>query len=186
VNHLRSCARAAILAAPLAACGPAEQSDANVVRGRGLQPAALPAPAEASVYDAAVRAAFDVGPELTLLVHPHRLPRTAGYDGGDSLPASLVQSLRERGVVRGTCEPVRDAPRNTPRCPAQRPGYVVRGSDVLRVSRDTVEMYFAAERFAPATGPKPEALRFEKIYQLVGGGTAWRVVREARVPEPSR
>jgi hypothetical protein len=185
VNRLRSCARAAILAAPLA-CGPAEPSDANVARGRGLQRVALPAPAEASVYDAAARAAFDVAPDLVLLVHPRRLPRTAGYEGGDSLSASLVQALRERGVVRGTCEPVRDAPRNTPRCPAQRPGYVVRASDVLRVSRDTVEMYFAAERFAPATGPKPEALRFEKIYQLVGGGTAWRVVREARVPDPSR
>jgi hypothetical protein len=170
----------------LAACGPAEPSDANVARGRGLQRVALPAPAEASVYEAAVRAAFDVGPDLLLLAHPRRLPRTAGYEGGDTLPAALVQSLRARGVVRGACEPVRDAPRNTPRCPGQRPGYVVRGSDLLRVSRDTVEMYFAAERFAPATGPKPEALRFEKIYQLVGGGTAWRVVREARVPDASR
>jgi hypothetical protein len=65
-------------------------------------------------------------------------------------------------------------------------GYIIRGSDVLRVAGDTVELYFAAERFGPATGQRPEALRFEKIYQLVGRGTEWRVVREARSPEGNR
>jgi hypothetical protein len=44
-----------------------------------------------------------------------------------------------------------------------------------------VELYFAAEAFAPATGRVPPPLRFEKIYQLVGRGEEWRVAREARV-----
>lgn len=133
--------------------------------------------------EAAVRASFDVGPDLVLLLHPRRLPRTAGYEGGDPVPPELVRALLERGVVRGTCEPQRDAPRNTPRCDVPQAGYIIRGSDVLRVAADTVELYFAAERFGPATGQRPEALRFEKIYQLVGRGAAWRVVREARSPQ---
>ena len=64
------------------------------------------------------------------------------------------------------------------------PGYIIRASDILRVSPDTVEIYYSAERFGAATGQRPEALRFEKIYQLVGGGSNWRVVREARVRKP--
>jgi hypothetical protein len=135
------------------------------------------------VIDAAVRASFDVGPDLVLLAHPRRLPRTAGYDGGDAMPAALLQGLRERGVVRGVCEPKHEAPRDTPRCPGPQAGYVVRTAPVMRVGRDTVQLNFAAEQFAPATGARPQALRFEKIYQLVGNGGAWRVAREARVRE---
>jgi hypothetical protein len=188
---IRSPARAArtlslLAAVALAACGGAGDDDANVARGRGLKPAALPPVAEARIYDAAARAAFDVGPDLLLLLHPRRLPRTAGADGGESVPADLVRALRARGVVRGVCDPRRDAPRDTPRCDVERPGYVIRGSDVLRVSPDTVELYFAAEAFGPATGQKPQALRFEKIYQLVGRDAEWRVVREARAPESGR
>jgi hypothetical protein len=175
--------RAALAAVFAAACGPAQPDDSDVARGRGLKPAELTPAAEASVYDAATRAAFDVGPGLILLAHPRRLSRTEGYDAGDTLPSVLLRALRSRGVVRGTCDPVRDAPRNTPRCKVPDAGYVVRASDVFRVAADTVQIYFAAERFAAATGAKPEALRFEKIYQLVGGDDAWRVVREARVHE---
>jgi hypothetical protein len=174
-----------ILATALA-CGPSEPDDANIARGRRLPLASLATPAEAGVFDAAVRAAFDVGPGLTLLIHPRRLPRTAGYEGGDSVPAALVQTLRSRGIVAGVCEPQRDTPRNTPRCNSAVPGYIVRASDVFRISRDTVELYFSAERFGAATGARPEALRFEKIYQLVGSGTTWRVAREARVKDPER
>jgi hypothetical protein len=176
--------RRAVLAAIFAAaCGPSGPDDSNVARGRGLKPANLPPSAEASIYDAAVHAAFDVGPDLVLRAHPRRLPRTEGYDAGDSLPSDVLRALRSRGVVRGSCDPVRDAPRNTPRCSGPEAGYVLRASDIFRVGGDTVQLYFSAERFGAATGPRPEALRFEKAYQLVGSGDAWRVIREGRVHE---
>ena len=163
------------------ACTSATPDDANITRGRGLKRAELAPHAEAAVIDAAARASFDVGPGLVLMLHPRRLPRTAGYDGGDSVPAPLVAALRDAGVVRGVCEPQRDAPRNTPRCNVREAGYLLQASDLLRTAGDTLELYFAAERFGAATGPRPEALRFEKIYQLVKEGNGWRVIREARV-----
>lgn len=169
-----------VIATTAVACGPGTD-DSNVARGRGLEPAALPVAAEARIYDAAVRASFDVGPGLTLLLHPRRLPRTAGDGGGDSVPPALVRALREREVVSGVCDPQRDSPKDTPRCDAPMAGYIIRSSDILRVSTDTVEMYFSAERYGLATGQRPEALRFEKVYQLVGSGTTWRVAREGRV-----
>lgn len=169
-----------------AACSSGELDDANVARGRGLKAAQLPVAAQAVVYEEASRAAFNLGPGLVLLLHPVKLPRTAGYTGGDSVPDDLIAALRRRNVVSGTCAPQRDAPRNTPRCPVNVPGYIVRASDILRVAPDSVEIYYSAERFGAATGQRPEALRFEKIYQLVGSGTSWRVAREARVKEPER
>ena len=168
----------------LVACSSAGSDDANVARGRGLKDATLPVAAQAAIYEQASRAAFNLGPDLILLIHPLKLPRTAGYAGGDSVRKDLIAALRKRNVVSGTCTPERDNPRNTPRCPVNVPGYIVRASDVLRVSPDTVELYYSAERFGAATGQRPEALRFEKIYQLVGSGTDWRVAREARVREP--
>jgi hypothetical protein len=173
------------LVALVGACSSGADDDASIVRGRGLTPVALPPAAEASVYDAAVRASFDVSPDLVLLAHPRRLPRSAGSAGGAEVPTALRQALRDRGIVRGSCEPKHDAPRDTPRCAGVAAGYVIRASEPLRVSADTIEIYFAAEAFAPATGARPQALRFEKIYQLVGNGTLWRVVREARVKEAS-
>ena len=146
--------------------------------------ATLPEATQAEIYEQASRAAFDLGPGLVLLIHPLKLPRTAGYTGGDSVPKALITALRRRNVVSGTCTPQRDTPRNTPRCPVNMPGYIVRASDILQVSPDTVEIYYSAERFGAATGQRPEALRFEKIYQLVGSGSDWRVAREARVREP--
>jgi hypothetical protein len=174
----------AAVAALLLGCSSGESDDSNVARGRSLKAATLPVAAQAAVYEEASRAAFDLGPGLVLLIHPLKLPRTAGYAGGDSVPADLIAALRRRSVISGTCTPQRDAPRNTPRCPVNMPGYVVRASDILRVSPDTVEIYYSAERFGAATGQRPEALRFEKIYQLVGSGTTWRVAREARVKDP--
>jgi hypothetical protein len=86
--------------------------------------------------------------------------------------------------VRGSCEPKHASPRDTPRCAGAQIGYVVRASEPFRLGGDTIQLNFAAEAFAPATGARPQALRFEKIYQLVGSGTSWRVAREARVREP--
>ena len=176
----------AILALALSlamACGGNDADDANIARGRKLEPAPLEPAAEASVFDAAVRASFDMSPDLVLMLHPRRLPRTAGYEGGDAVPAALVQALRDRGVVHGVCEPKHEAPRDTPRCTGPLAGYVVRASSPFRASGDTIQINFAAEAFAAERGPRPQALRFEKIYQLVGSGSAWRVVREARVKE---
>lgn len=172
---------AALLALIVVACGPSGPDDSNIARGRGLSPAGLTPASEAAVYDVVTRAAFPVGPDLVLLAHPRRLPRTEGYEGGDSLPSGVLTALRGRGVVRGSCDPLRDAPRNTPRCNVTTSGYIIRASDVFRVGGDTVQVNFFFERFGPATGPRPEALRFEKVYQLVGSGDSWRGIREARV-----
>lgn len=181
---LRRATAAGVLLGIGAACSTGDSGDSNVARGRGLKVASLPVAAQAAIYEQASRAAFNLGPDLILLIHPLELPRTAGYAGGDSVPKELVAALRKRNVVSGTCTPQRDNPRNTPRCPVNVPGYIVRASDVLRVSPDTVELYYSAERFGAVTGQRPEALRFEKIYQLVGSGTDWRVAREARVRDP--
>jgi hypothetical protein len=173
----------ALVGAVACACSSGDTDDGNIARGRGLKPLAMEPASEASAIDAAVRASFDVGPELVLLAHPRRLARFAGYGGGDPLPDALLESLHARGVVRGRCEPKHEAPRDTPRCAGSAAGYVVRMSEPFRVAGDTIQLNFAAEQFAPATGARPQALRFEKIYQLVGRGSAWRVVREARVRE---
>lgn len=167
------------------ACGPGDVK-APVARGKGLEPAALPAPAEARIYDAAIRAAFDTGPGLLLYTHPRRLPRSAGYNGGDSIPTALVTTLRNRGLVKGSCDPERDSPTGTPRCNAPEAGYLIRASDVLRAGKDTVQLYFAAERFGTPSGVKQAPFHFEKIYQLIREGSAWRVVREARVTDDKR
>jgi hypothetical protein len=119
------------------------------------------------------------------MAHPQRLPRTTGYTGGDSVPPALLQALRARGVVRGICRPKHEVPRDMPRCAGPEAGYIIRASPVVQAGRDTLQINFAAEQFAPATGARPQALRFEKIYQLVGTGTSWRVAREARVREPN-
>ena len=179
-----TCGTAAVGLCVALACSGGAPDDSNVTRGRGLKPAALSPVAEAAVYDASVRASFDVDSSLVLFVHPRLLPRTAGNEGGESIPAALVQALRDHGVVRGVCEPKHEAPRDTPRCAGPQAGYVMRASSVVQAGRDTLQINFAAEAFGAETGLRPQALRFEKIYQLVGGGSQWRVVREARVREP--
>ena len=162
------------------ACSGGDPAD-SYVRGHGLNVASLSADAESRIVGAAVGAAFDVTPDLSLRLHPRRLPRTEGDSGGAPVKAMLVRALRDRGVIIGTCEPRRDAPRDTPRCSGPEAGYIIRASDVLAMPADTVEVYFAAETYGAATGRKPDALRFERIYKLVKGGESWRVVREAPV-----
>jgi hypothetical protein len=168
----------------LIACSGGEPDDSNFARGRGLAPVTMQPAAEASVVDAAVRASFDMDPGLVLLAHPRRLPRTAGYEGGEAIPAPLVEALRSRGVVQGTCEPRHEAARDTPRCRGAQAGYVIRVTTPFKSGGDTIQINFMAETFAAATGARPQALRFEKIYRLVGSGTSWRVAQEARVREP--
>lgn len=172
------------LALFVAACKDAGEDERNVARGRGLRPMTLRDDSQVALYRAAIGASFESGPGLTVLLHPRKLPRTAGIAGGDPVPASLVHALREAGVVQGTCEP--PGGRDTPRCDAPAAGYVVRGSDVFRGAGDTVQFYFSAERYATPTSGRQDALRFEKIYQLVPQGSEWRVAREARAPESTQ
>ena len=167
------------------ACAPADDK-APIARGKGLEVAKLPAGAEASIYDSAIRSAFDIAPGLSLYLHPHKLPRTAGYDGGDSVPVRLANVLRQRGLIQGSCDPQRDTPGGVPHCTVPEAGYLVRASDVLQVAKDTVQIYFAAERFGTPTSVKQPPFHFEKIYQLIREGSAWRVVREARVADDKR
>ncbi|CAN5910849.1 hypothetical protein BH11GEM2_BH11GEM2_28100 [soil metagenome] len=162
------------------ACSGADPAD-SYVRGRGLKVASLSADAESRIFGAAVGAAFDVTPDLSLRLHPRRLPRTAGDSGGAPAQATLVRALRDRGVIIGTCEPKRDTPRDKPRCAGPEAGYIIRASDVFAMAGDTLEVYFAAETYGAATGRKPDALRFERIYKLVKRGESWRVAREAPV-----
>src|SRR5215207_1601089 len=112
------------------ACQESEPESAQAVRGPGMKVARLSTDAEAAVYQAALGASFDANSGLTALLHPRRLPRTAGLAGGREVPASLVEALRKRGVVRGTCEP--PGGRDTPTCNAPAAGYVIRGSNVFQ------------------------------------------------------
>ena len=169
-----------LLLAALVACRPEEDS---FVRGHGLTVAAVTPADRAQIVDASIHAAFDVSPDLNLRFHPRQLPRTAGDSGGEPVSPALVKAMRDRGLVSGMCTPVRTSAKNTPHCSTADAGYIIRVSDVFSLSRDTSEIYFAAEKYGAQTGQKPEALRFEKVYQLVKGGQRWRVAREGRLHE---
>lgn len=179
MTQLRRLTVALSLALLGVACTKGDSGDEKVVRGKGLPVLDLHDDAEVALYKAAVGASFEAGPGLTVLLHPRRLPREAGTAGGDVVPASLAEALQKGGVVRGSCEP--PGTRDTPQCAAGSAGYVIRGSDVFRLRGDTVQFHFSAERYATSSSGPQEALRFEKIYQLVPRGNEWRVVREARV-----
>lgn len=153
----------------------------SYARGHKRAVATVSADAESQIIEAAVLEAFDVDPSLTLRAHPRRLPREAGDSGGTPVASGLVRALRDGGLVIGTCEPIRESARDTPRCAGPEAGYIIRASDVFVITRDTFEINLAAEKFGAATGQKPEALRFEKVYQLVRDGQRWRVAREGRV-----
>ena len=78
----------------------------SVVRGRGLIVAPLSAAEQAHVYEAALRAAFEVDDEsLSLLLDPRELPRDIGLAVGPRLPDSVGAELRRRGATKGACEP---------------------------------------------------------------------------------
>lgn len=165
------------------ACAPAvERADES--RSAGLPVAALDEGTEVAVVDAAVRAAFDVGPDLYLLVHPTRLPRGAGTSGGDSLPPALGSALQRAGITRGSCTPARDGDQRAPRCAAARSGYVIRVTEVFQAGGDTVRMNLLSELYATAGGPGQEPFAFEMAYKLVPRGDGrFRVVAEGRVHE---
>lgn len=152
-----------------------------LARGNGLQVASLSVNEQAAVNAAALRAAFDLEPSLSLLMDPVFLPRTAGRAGGTPVPAPLVARLRELGLTRGTCQPPRDAPKKVPECRAELPGYVVRFSEIFARGSDSVQVYLAAKQYRRNATENAQVLDFEKTFKLVKSGAAWRVSNEARL-----
>ena len=151
-------------------------------RSEGMPVAALTAAAQARVFDAAVREAFDVGPGLVLRLSPLLLPDGSGYEGGSPVPDSLRQALVASGVVSGTCSPERESAQRAPVCVAERSGYVVRGSEIFQGRGDTLHLYLASEVYAAKGGPGQQPFTFEMAYKLVPReGGRWRVVAEGRV-----
>jgi len=161
--------------------------DSNAVRGRGLNVAPLSAVAQAHVYEAAARAAFEVNDEsLSLLLDPRELPRDIGLAVGARLSDSIGAELHRRGVTKGTCEPPLASNRASPRCTAALPGYVVRFSPIFTLRGDSVQVYLYAQKYDSPTSGNSDRLRFERAYQVVPNGDAWRAVREGRVPKEIR
>jgi hypothetical protein len=140
--------------------------------------------ARASVYQAALAAAFDLrDPALTLLLDRRKLARVGGMGEEGRLAGPIERELEKRVVVYGECEPPITASRKTPQCMARGPGYVVRFSDVLARGGDSVEVYLAVQKFDTPRTSGSESLRFERAYQLVRRGNGFEPTREARVRE---
>ncbi|MEO8562585.1 MAG: hypothetical protein ABI601_10950 [bacterium] len=176
----RSIAHTAALLAICTSC--AKEEGPVQVRGAGLQVATLDLPQQAAVTAAALAAAFDPDPSLSLLADPVYLPRTAGRTGGGSVAPALIARLKQQGIVRGTCQTPREGPRAVPVCPATLPGYVVRFSEVFQMGTDSVEVYLGATRYRRAPKEPAEVLTFERAYQLKRSRGDWLVMREARLP----
>jgi len=176
----RSIPAAAVFLTLLAAC--AKEEGPVQVRGAGLQVSTLDVAQQAEVNAAAVRAAFDPDPNLSLLADPIYLPRTSGKSGGGSVAPALIARMKQHGVVRGTCQTPREGPRAVPVCPAALPGYVVRFSEIFQLGKDSVEVYLGATRYRRAPKEPSEVLAFERAYQLVRSRGDWVVMREARLP----
>src|SRR3954471_14157473 len=135
----RALARVIPVLALAAAC--AKEERPPEARGAGYQVATFDLNQQSAVNAAVLGAAFDPDPALSLLVDPVYLPRTAGRVGGKSVAPALIARMRERGTVRGTCQTPREGPKAVPVCPAERPGYVVRFSEIFAMGKDSVEVY---------------------------------------------
>lgn len=183
-RHQSSVLRMLSLAGLLVACGKSEGPPA--FRGPGLEAAALEVDQQAAVNAAAVGAAFDPDPNLSLLLDPVYLPRTEGRAGGNPVDPALIARMKQRGTIRGTCQPSRDSVRTVPLCEAALAGYVVRFSEILRrgAGQDSVQVYLAATRYRHEPNEPAELLSFERAYQLARARGQWRVTSEARIPNP--
>ena len=161
--------------------------DSNVVRGRGLTVLTVSAESQASIYEAAARAAFDVSdPALSLLLDPRELPRTTGLEAGGQVGADIIADAKKRGIFKGTCEPSLTATKGTARCKAALPGYVLRFSPIFAERGDTAEVYMYAQRYDTPSSGISETLRFERAYQVIRTPDGWRAAREGRVPKEIR
>lgn len=175
--------RAACVAIVIAACSGHGGTSSPNDRGAGLAVENLSADQQAAAYAAALSGAFDLGPQLVLLLDPAVLPRQRGSESSDSLPAAVARALASRGVIQGLCTAAPSPSRDAPICHAQSAGYKVQFSPVFRLARDTAQVYLVAERFRPASesaGYQPP-LQFEQRYALVRAGQRWRIVREERL-----
>lgn len=147
----------------------------------------MSADARASVYQAALGAAFDLNdPALTILLDRRKLARAGGMAEEGQVPGPVETQLRQRGVIQGTCEPPITESRATPKCVARGPGYVARFSDVFARGGDSVEVHLYVQKFDTPTTGGTESLRFERAYQLVRRGNHYEPTREARVREPAK
>jgi hypothetical protein len=179
VSHSVLTAAALVL---ISACGGSTSKD---VRGRGLAVASLSSVAQAHVYEAAARGAFDVD-NTSLLLDRRLLPREVGLTPGGTLSSDVATEMRRRNAVRGSCQPPLQGTKGAARCTADVPGYVVRFSPVFTLKGDSVEVYIYAQKYdTPASGIS-EPLRFERAYQVVKHGDEWRAAREGRVPKEVR
>lgn len=170
--------RKAFCVVALLACG---EDTSTYARGRGLEVAQLSAAERAKIYAASLGGAFDLDPGLSLLVDTTMLARVGGEGPGGALGADVRAALRGTGVTKGECKPERRAPNRTPVCHADKPGYVVRFSDVFALNGDSVQTHLLADRYdTPATG-EHNRFRIEQAYQLVRRDGNWRVVRKARI-----
>lgn len=157
------------------------------VRGRGLAEAVLPAADQARIYEAAARTAFEVDDAgLSLLLDARQLPRDVGLAASGRVPDSVAAELRQRGIVRGRCEPPLQGTRGAVQCTAARPGYVIRFSPVFALRADSVQVYLYAQKYDTPGSERSQALRFERAYQVVRRGDDWRAAREGRVPKETR
>ena len=173
----------ALLPLALLACG--SDDDLPAVRGPGLTVAALEVPQQAAVNAAAINASFNPDPNLSLLIDPVYLPRSAGRQGGASVAPALIARMKQQGTIRGTCQTPRDQARSVPLCPAPMSGYVVRFSEILGLGTgsDSVQVYLAATRYRHTPKEPAELLSFERAYRIAKVRGEWRVMSEARIPK---
>jgi hypothetical protein len=175
---------ARLLIVMLAACA---ADDSSIVRGRGLAVAALSPAEQSQIYEAAARTAFDVGdPSLSLLADARMLPRTNGLASSGRLSDTVVAELRSRGAVKGICEPPLEGTRGTAQCKASLPGYVVRFSPIFLLGPDSTQVYVYAQKYDTPSSGISQTLRFERAYQVVRRGDAWKAVLEGQVPREVR
>jgi hypothetical protein len=173
-----------LLGLVLAACGKGDDGVPHA-RGPGLEVATLGVNQEAAVNAAAVSAAFNPDPALSLLIDPVYLPRTAGREGGASVAPALIARMKQIGTIRGTCQIPRENGHVVPTCPARISGYVVRFSQIFQLGKspDSVQVYLAATRYRHAPKEPAELLSFERAYRLAKIRGEWRVWSEARIPQ---
>jgi hypothetical protein len=177
--------RVSALAIALVSSAGCTKEDSSV-RGRGLSVATLPPASQSRIYEAAVRASFEVDDQaLSLLLDPRELPRDVGLTASTRLPDGVAAELRDRGVTKGLCEPA-TVPKGVPVCKAALPGYVVRFSPVFALGKDSVQVYVYVQKYDVPGGEKSDRLRFERAYQVVKRGDVWKAVREGRVPKEIR
>jgi hypothetical protein len=168
-----------------AVAGSACTTDDAGARGKGLTVATLPPVAQARIYEAAVRGAFDLDPSLSLLLDSRQLPRGVGLMADGAVPDAVATELQQRGITRGACSPPLGVT-GVPRCTAAMPGYIVRFSPVFSIRPDSVEVYIYVQKYDTPGGEPSQTLRFERAYQVVRQGDDWRAVREARIPKEIR